>query len=109
MKLDAQNNTVTVGYKEDVYNGGLIAERVNWLAKREPPKTFEAEVKVRANHEAAEAEIRWNALSSDGERDHVAEVTFREPQLAITPGQAAVFYRGDQVLGGGWITTVTQG
>jgi len=109
MKLNPRNNTVTVGYKEDVYSGGLIANRVNWLAKGEPPKTFEAEVKVRANHEAAEAEIRLNVPTSDREHGPVAEVTFRDPQLAITPGQAAVFYQGDQVLGGGWITKVTQG
>jgi tRNA-specific 2-thiouridylase len=109
MKLDPTENTVTVGYQEDVYSGGLLAERVNWLSRCAPSDAFEAKVKIRANHEAAAAELRVRNPSPGGLGGPAVEVTFREPQLAITPGQAAVFYHGDQVLGGGWITSATQG
>ena len=58
---------------------------------------FEAEVKVRYRHEAARAEVR--PLGRDR-----AEIVFREPQFAVTPGQAAVLYNGEHVTAGGWIS-----
>jgi tRNA-uridine 2-sulfurtransferase len=69
---------------------------VNWIAFEEPPARVEARVRIRNRHEAAEAEIEPSGQTQ-------ARVTFREPQRAITPGQAAVFYSGEKVLGGGWI------
>jgi tRNA-specific 2-thiouridylase len=98
MKLDIESNTVTVGYKEDVYSSGLIAERVNWIGYTIPSKPIKTRVKIRSNHKEASAEIR--ILDVNGQN---VEVVFHEPQLAVTPGQAAVFYQGDRVLGGGWI------
>jgi tRNA-uridine 2-sulfurtransferase len=61
-----------------------------------PDGAIQASVRIRNRHEPAEAEV-----TPMGTTD--ARVTFQEPQRAITPGQAAVFYAGDQVLGGGWI------
>ena len=62
-----------------------------------PDNTFSATVKIRYQHRAAAATIE---LANDQ-----AKVTFDQPQSAITPGQAAVFYNGDIVLGGGWIVS----
>jgi tRNA-specific 2-thiouridylase len=99
MRLDAEENAVVVGYKEDVYSRGLVAEGVNWLSRDIPNGPFEALVRVRANHVEAPAHIRLQPEESN------ISVVFREPQLAVTPGQAAVIYQADRVLGGGWISS----
>ena len=74
----------------------LIAARVNWIALDglESPRRFQ--VKIRHRHEPA-----WATVEGRG-RDEVFAL-FDEPQRAITPGQSAVFYDGDDVVGGGWI------
>lgn len=92
--IDAQSKRVVVGKKNDLSCQGLIARSVNWL---EPPDAeIEAEVQIRYRAPAVACRIEPH---SDGS----CEVCFAEPFPAVTPGQAAVFYRGDQVLGGGWI------
>lgn len=96
--LDVLANTVTVGSREALMSAGLAAEQVNWLV--EPPaigSTLPAETKIRYMH--APAAGRLVVVASDRVR-----VEFDRPQSAVTPGQAAVFYRADGVvLGGGWI------
>jgi tRNA-specific 2-thiouridylase len=90
---------VIVGEPEALRAGGLMASRVNWLT--EPPTTpFACQVKIRYRHTPAAATV---TATADGE----ARVTFAEPQTAVTPGQAVVFYQGDHVLGGGWIESAT--
>jgi tRNA-uridine 2-sulfurtransferase len=74
----------------------FVAERCNWIAFDPPSADFEATVKIRYHHPGAPAQVSVQ----DGGR---VLVNLREPQRAITPGQAAVFYRDDLVLGGGWI------
>jgi tRNA-uridine 2-sulfurtransferase len=69
---------------------------VNWVAFGEPTEPIRAEVKVRYRHDPAQATIH----PLPGAR---ARIVFDEPQRAITPGQATIFYRGDEVVGGGWI------
>jgi tRNA-specific 2-thiouridylase len=69
---------------------------VNWIAGSPPADPARVTAQIRHRHAAAPAVV--GAL--DGGR---ARVTFDEPQRAITPGQAVVFYDGDEVLGGGWI------
>ena len=94
--LDAETNTVRVGEAADLDRVRLIARDVNFIA--EPPPTGEmmVEARIRHGHRPAPATVRMVA------RD-VAEVTFAQPQRAITPGQSVVWYRGDCVVGGGVI------
>ncbi len=93
--LDVETATVTVGPQESVLFATATASDVCWL--RDPPtQPFRAVVRIRYNHEATPATV---APLADGR----IEARFDEPQWAVTPGQALVFYRGDEVLGGGWI------
>ena len=74
----------------------LTASRVNWIVPIDGPRRISAQIRHR--HRAAPGYVR--PMGNDATR---AEVLFDEPQLAITPGQAVVFYDGDVVVGGGWI------
>ena len=97
-RLDVLTNSVTVGPKDELLSGGLVAEHVNWLTDAPPVgEKRDACGKIRHMHTAAPARF-W--VDTDG-RLHVH---FEEPQSAVTPGQAAVLYDGDVVLGGGWIS-----
>jgi tRNA-specific 2-thiouridylase len=92
--IDDQSKRVVVGHAADLKCAGLIARWVNWL--EEPAAEIEAEVQIRYRAPAVACKIR-------PEPDGACEVHFTEPLTAVTPGQAAVFYRGERVLGGGWI------
>lgn len=96
--IDAANDTVTIGPREQLEARGLSAARVHWLIDA-PAGPFRAEVKIRYSHRAAPARVE--AIGPDRVR-----VTFDDPQSAITPGQAAVIYDGDAVMAGGWIERV---
>ncbi len=95
--IDAPNNRVVIGQQEELLSYEFLAAGVNWLSSDGPLGPVRANVRVRYRHEAAAATI----TTLPGNR---ARIVFDEPQRAITPGQATVFYRGDEVLGGGWIT-----
>ena len=88
---------VVVGRNDDLLLARLSAKDVNWVSIPAPAAPVRAEVKIRNKHVAAPATISPTA------DPHRVEVHFDEPQRAVTPGQAAVFYSGDLVLGGGWI------
>jgi tRNA-specific 2-thiouridylase len=94
--IDADSAEVTVGPREALERGMLTASRVNWIAGDTPAGPIRAHARIRHRHKEALAAI--TPLGDDR-----AEVVFDEPQSAITPGQAVVFYDGDCVLGGGWI------
>ncbi|RME39687.1 MAG: tRNA 2-thiouridine(34) synthase MnmA [Planctomycetota bacterium] len=98
--LDVEHNTVRVGDDAALHAGGLIAGRLNALVPL-PTGPFRAEVKIRYLHRPAPATV--DIVSGGVEGGPAARVVFDEPQRAVTPGQAAVFYDGDVVLGGGWI------
>lgn len=93
--LDRDTDTVWIGSQDDLLALSATASGVNWLI--EPPAApFHADVKIRYHHEPAAAEVH----PLDGGR---VRVRFDVPQAAVTPGQAMVIYRDDEVLGGGWI------
>ncbi len=92
--LDPTRNAVIVGPEEALYARGLVAGRLSWTGAP-PAAPFHCWVQVRYRAPAEEARV---AIRGD-----LAEVLFERPARAIAPGQAAVFYRGDEVLGGGTI------
>jgi hypothetical protein len=87
---------VVVGNQEDLYSKTLRAQRVNLISVDGIEEPMAVQVKIRHRHAAAAATIGMTA------EDEIL-VTFADPQRAITPGQAAVFYQDDVVVGGGWI------
>jgi tRNA-uridine 2-sulfurtransferase len=99
--VDARDNRVVVGPESLLLRRGLVADRVSWVAGTPPSDApFEAEVRVRYRGDDAPAVVE--PIGSGSFR-----VEFREPQRAIAPGQSAVVYRGDEVLGGGRILRAT--
>jgi tRNA-specific 2-thiouridylase len=101
VSIDAEKNRVVVGHQEELLNEEFTAAGVNWIAFDNPACEVRAEVRVRYRHQPAPAVI--SPLENNR-----ARVRFDAPQRAITPGQATVFYRGDEVLGGGWIVKTNQ-
>ena len=96
ISIDAEKNRVTAGSSEELLSNEFTVAGVNWIAFDDPEEPVRAEVRVRYRHTAAAATITPLQIAR-------ARIVFDEPQRAITPGQASVFYRGDEVVGGGWI------
>ena len=96
INIDATKNQVVVGQQDDLLSREFIAAGVNWVAFDPPDVPVRVDVRIRYRHAPAVATI------APIENNRV-RVVFDEPQRAITPGQATVFYRGDEVVGGGWI------
>jgi tRNA-specific 2-thiouridylase len=96
VQIERAKNRIVVGEAEDLESIEFAARGVNWVAFDEPETPVRANVRIRYRHEPAPATI--HPLPGEG-----ARIVFDEPQRAITPGQATVFYKGDEVIGGGWI------
>jgi tRNA-specific 2-thiouridylase len=96
VELDRANRRLVVGEDGELRRTTCEVRDVNWIPFAVPSAPVEATVRVRNRHEPAAAEITPVGAAA-------ARVSFRNPQRALTPGQAAVFYSGEQVLGGGWI------
>lgn len=97
--IDSAKNRIVVGNQEELLRDEFTAAGVNWIAFADPDEPVHAEVRVRYRHTAEPATICPLPHAR-------VQVKFDEPQRAITPGQATVFYRGDEVVGGGWIVKI---
>jgi len=96
LNIDPANHRVTVGADAELASRTLRANRLNWISIPELTAPMRVQAKIRHRHEPA-----WATLEPAGDDEVIA--TFDEPQRAVTPGQSAVFYDGDEVVGGGWI------
>lgn len=97
--IDSVNNRVVVGTKQHLPGTSFLAGSTNWISIPEPTEPFRTTARIRYRHKEAPALV----TPLEGGR---VRVDFDEPQRAITPGQAVVFYEGDTVVGGGWIESV---
>ena len=95
VKINPETNQVILGPEEELYRTGMWASGVNFTSGTAPKDTLDVTAKIR--YKASESPA---TLTVQGKR---AELHFREPQRAVTPGQAVVFYRGDELVGGGII------
>jgi len=96
LEIRPDSRTVVVGVRDALDQGQCEVREVNWTSGTAPTGPLRVGVQIRHRHEPASALV---TPLEDGR----AAVTFETPQRAVTPGQAAVFYDGDQVVGGGWI------
>ncbi len=94
--IDAESQTVTVGPRAALERTTLEASGVNWIAGVQPAAGSRVTAQIRYRHREAAATLEPRS-------DATVHVTFDEPQHAVAPGQAVVFYQGEVVLGGGWI------
>jgi tRNA-specific 2-thiouridylase len=94
--IEPGQNTVIAGTREQTYGRELIAGGLNWIAISPPDRPMKTKAKIRYRH----AEVEATVTPRD---DYTVHVRFSEPQMAITPGQAIVFYDGEKVAGGGTI------
>ncbi len=97
VKLDPANNTVILGERDLLFLTRLRAGNLTWISGNAPSQTEQISAKIRYRAPESPVKISFN--------DNYCEVEFEQPQWAITPGQSVVFYRGDEVLGGGIIET----
>jgi tRNA-specific 2-thiouridylase len=96
IQISAPERRIVVGRREELERGDCTVGQVNWVSGQVPAAPLRATVQIRHRHHPVAATLSATA------RDQV-HVVFDRPECAVTPGQAAVFYAGDEVLGGGWI------
>jgi tRNA-specific 2-thiouridylase len=96
LRIDPASHQVTVGANAELATRQLRARGLNWISIAALTAPMRVQIKIRHRHEPA-----WATLEPAGADEVLA--TFDQPQRAVTPGQSAVFYDGDEVVGGGWI------
>jgi tRNA-specific 2-thiouridylase len=96
IRLDLAQNRLVVGEKAALFRTQLTLSQLHWLYGPRPDTPLAVTTKIRYQHEGAKS---WLSQNKQGQW----QVQFEQPQLSITPGQAAVIYQGDVLLGGGWI------
>jgi tRNA-specific 2-thiouridylase len=95
VSMDPGQNLLTVGFKKDLLSSECRVKNINWINQK-PHSPITVHTRVRYRHNAAASTL----FPVD---EKTARIRFEKPQSAITPGQCAVFYQNDEVLGGGWI------
>ena len=101
LDVQPERNRVVVGGRDELLAPGLIGRGLHWIAGAAAGACVEVEVRIRSRHPGVAATVE-SATGADGAAG-ACRVDFSEPQTGVAPGQAAVFYRGTQVLGGCWI------
>lgn len=101
LKIDLENNRLIVGTGEKIFESRYTVKDTNWFIDTESGRVMDCLAKIRYRHHPAECTVKIG-------NDKRAEVEFKKPQRAITPGQSSVFYRDDIMLGGGIIDTVEE-
>lgn len=95
VRIDMKRNRLVVGFKKDVYATECRVKRINWISAA-PSTPLEVHTRLRYG----QREVAATLIPAE---DNRAVIRFKEPQASITPGQGAVFYQGNEVLGTGWI------
>jgi len=95
LRLDTANNRLVVGTRDQLLSNRLFASQLSWVSGKAPREPIDITAKIRYKSPEVTAKLHLN--------DGIAEVNFEQPQWAVAPGQAIVFYQGNAVLGGGII------
>ncbi|MGB6872764.1 MAG: tRNA 2-thiouridine(34) synthase MnmA [Dehalococcoidia bacterium] len=95
IRIEPESNRIVVGHEKELYSQKLAAQKLNWISGKAPREPITAKAKIRYKSKEAEAILFV--------RNDSVDVHFTQPQKAVTPGQAIVFYNMDEVLGGGII------
>jgi tRNA-specific 2-thiouridylase len=99
VRLDNEQNRLVVGPESELTEKGCLVARINWIGVAAPDGPLAVQTRIRYRHRAAGSVV--TPLGKER-----ARVAFSHPQCAVTPGQGAVFYQGERVLGGGWIVRI---
>jgi tRNA-specific 2-thiouridylase len=95
IRIEPECNRIVLGHENELYSNGLTARELNWISGMAPREPLTVRAKIRSKSKEAEATLFF--------RNDSVDVHFAQPQKAVTPGQAVVFYNVDEVLGGGII------
>jgi tRNA-specific 2-thiouridylase len=96
IRLDKKQNQLVIGSASELAASECLVADINWIGMNPPDKALSVKTRIRYRHQESDSLLTPAS-------PHEARISFLRPQCAITPGQAAVFYQGDRVLGGGWI------
>jgi len=96
IRLDKDHNRLVVGARAELEATECVVNQINWIDNRPPDDAVSVQTRIRYRHREADSILTPTDSGT-------AMVRFSEAQYAITPGQAAVFYEGERVIGGGWI------
>jgi tRNA-specific 2-thiouridylase len=101
IELRPEDGTVVLGTLEECGSSALVASELNWIGIDPPAEPFRAEVQVRYRHQAVPATVELSG--------GLARVVFDRPEASVACGQGAALYRGERLLGGGWIQSTERG